>query len=60
MKKSLYICNAKQPRREVITYKNTALGVSSVSHIASHCGCFAAKSEGTLSFCTYIFNRKTC
>lgn len=61
MKKSLYICNANNSNTEVILIQDyDQIGVSSVSRIASLYGLFATKTEGTLSFCTYIFNRKTC
>ena len=61
MEKSLYICNANNSNSEVsLIQEYSQIGVSSVSRIASLYGLFAAKTEGTLSFCTYIINCKTC
>lgn len=54
MKKSLYICNANKSNSEVSLIQDyDRIGVSSVSRIALLYGLFAAKTEGTLSFCTY-------
>ena len=61
MGKSLYICNANKSNSGIYPIQDyDQIGVSSVSRIVSLYGLFAAKTEGTLSFCTYFFNRKTC
>lgn len=61
MRKCLYICDANKSNSEVSLIQDyDRIGVSSVSRIASLYGLFAAKTEGTLSFCTYFYNRKTC
>lgn len=61
MERNAYICNANNSNSGVYPIQDyDQIGVSSVSRIASLYGLFAAKTEGTLSFCTYIFNRKTC